>query len=107
DFGVAPRSDNPGSLERAPAVWLPAVRVGTGTDVFTQRLCRGLRARNVRAEITWLPRHTEYLPWAVRLPEPPAWANIVHVNTWLHRRFIPKHLSVVATMHHSVHDPVL
>ncbi|MGH8279071.1 MAG: glycosyltransferase family 4 protein [Gammaproteobacteria bacterium] len=29
------------------------------------------------------------------------------MNTWLHSRFLPKNLPVVATIHHSVHDPAL
>lgn len=90
-----------------PAVWFPNVRAGTGTDVFTQQLCDGLNARGIRAEITWLPHRAEYLPWTVPVPKPPAWANLVHVNTWLHERFIPGDLPVVATLHHSIHDPAL
>lgn len=86
-----------------PAVWFPAIRCGTGTDVFTQRLCEGLQARGIRAEICWLPHRAEYAPWTVAVPRPPSWANVVHVNTWLHPRFIPEGLPVVATLHHSVH----
>lgn len=37
------------------AVWFPAVRAATGTDVFTERLAAGLTERGIRAEITWLP----------------------------------------------------
>lgn len=90
-----------------PAIWFPAVRTGTGTDVFTERLVAGLQARDIRAEITWLPLRAEFAPWAVSAPPAPAWATICHINTWLHPRFIPKHLPVVATLHHSIHDPAL
>lgn len=90
-----------------PAVWFPTVRTGTGTDVFTQRLVAGLQQRGIRAEITWLPLRAEYLPWTVRVRRPPQWATLVHVNTWLHSRFLPKHLPLVATIHHAVHDPAL
>lgn len=90
-----------------PAIWFPAVRCGTGTDVFTETLVQGLQQRGLRAEITWLPHRAEYLPWTVPVPTPPPWANLVHVNTWLHPRFIPRHLPVVATLHHSIHDPAL
>ena len=95
------------SEQTAPAIWFPAIRTGTGTDVFTERLVAGLQARGVRAEIVWLPLRAEYAPWTVAIPEPPEWASVVHVNTWLHPRFIPKHLPVVATLHHSIHDPML
>lgn len=90
-----------------PAVWFPTVRCGTGTDVFTETLVHGLRQRGIRAEITWLPHRAEYLPWSVPIPTPPAWATAVHINTWLHPRFIPRGLPVVATLHHSIHDAAL
>lgn len=90
-----------------PAVWFPAVRTGTGTDVFTERLVEGLRNRGIQAEISWLPLRAEYAPWTVAVPRPPAWANVAHLNTWLHPRFIPDRLPVVATLHHSIHDPAL
>ena len=91
---------------RSPGIWLPAVRRGTGADVFTERLCDGLVARGMRAEICWLPPRAEYLPWSVRAPAIPDWVDVVHVNSWLHRRFYDKRTRVV-TVHHSVHDPVL
>lgn len=92
---------------RVPAIWFPAIRTGTGTDVFTERLVAGVRARGLRAEITWLPLRAEYAPWTVRAPKAPEWATVCHINTWLHPRFIPRQLPVVATLHHSIHDPAL
>ena len=90
---------------RRPAVWFPAIRAGTGVDVYTTRLIEALQGRGIRAEATWLPPRAEYLPWSVPIPESPPWANMVHVNTWMHRRFIPPHLPVVAAIHLCVHDP--
>ena len=97
--------DTPVSFQAEPAVWFPAIKTGTGTDVFTQRLCDGLNARGVHAEITWLPLRTEYMPWMVPVPQAPGWVNVVHVNTWLPVGFIPRKLPVVATVHHAVHHP--
>ena len=88
-------------------VWFPTVRTGTGTQVFTERLVESLLARGIRADVSWLPLRAEYAPWTVEVPEPPAWATVAHVGTWLHHRFLPKHIPVVATLHHSVHDPSL
>ena len=88
-----------------PAIWFPTIRTGTGTDVFTERLVAGLRQHGLRAEITWLTLRAEYAPWSVPVPQPPAWANIAHVNTWLHTCFLPHHLPIVATLHHAVHHP--
>ncbi|WP_180079501.1 glycosyltransferase family 4 protein [Acinetobacter sp. YH12058] len=88
-------------------VWFPTVRCGTGTDVFTINLVEELNKRGIRAEITWLPLRAEYAPWSVPIPKPPNWATVIHVNTWLHSRFLPKNIPIVATIHHSIHDPEL
>lgn len=94
------RKDTP-----APAVWFPTIRAGTGADVYTERLAAGLETRGIRTQITWLPHRAEYAPWTVPVPQPPAWANIVHVNSWLPHRFWPRALPRVVTVHHLVHDP--
>lgn len=88
-----------------PAVWLPTIRANTGADVFTTRLCHALNAAGIRAEITWLPHRAEIMPWTAAPPQPPAWANLAHVNSWLPRRFWPHNLPVIVTVHHLVHDP--
>lgn len=93
------------SGKQVPAVWFPAVRTGSGTEVFTRRLADELRRRGLDVEVTWLPLRAEYAPWTVPVPSPPAWANIAHVNTWMHPRFLPAAMPVVATIHHSVHHP--
>jgi glycosyltransferase involved in cell wall biosynthesis len=90
-----------------PAIWFPAIRADSGTDVFTKRLAQGLRHEGFRAEITWLPHRAEYLPGTVPAPQPPRWANIAHINTCLHQRFFPADLPIVTTTHHCVHDPRL
>ena len=92
---------------KEPAVWFPAIRTGTGTDVFTERLVDGLKKRGVRAEISWLPLRAEYLPWSVAVPRCPGWANVVHINSWLSQRFVPDNLPLVVTFHSSLYDPVL
>lgn len=42
-------------MQPKPAIWFPTVRTGTGTDVFTERLVKGLNEQGIKAEITWLP----------------------------------------------------
>lgn len=92
-------------MNNTAAIWFPIVRTGTGTDVFTERLVAELRKYGVRAEITWLPLRAEYAPWTVPVPPVPEWASVAHVNSWLHSRFIPKSLPIIATIHHAVHHP--
>lgn len=90
-----------------PKVWFPAIRCGSGADVFTERLCHALNAQGIRAEITWLPHRAEYAPWTVPVPAPPDWANVVHINSWLPQRFLPPKLPVIVTVHSCVHDSAL
>jgi glycosyltransferase involved in cell wall biosynthesis len=77
-------------------IWLPALRVGTGTDVFTLRLAEALGARGVDAQITWFPAWMEAFPELMRLQRPPAGINLVHGNGWTVAPFLG---------HHLVHDP--
>lgn len=93
-----------GSGGSVPAVWLPSVRTGSGTDNFTERLVEGLTRQGYRAEIAWLPLRTEFAPWSVPVPPRPAWANVLHVNSWMSTRFVPANMPVVATVHLCVHD---
>lgn len=90
-------------MNSTPAIWFPTIHTNTGTDIFTKRLVKSLNGRGIQAEITWLPLRAEYAPWSVPVPKPPEWANVTHINTWLHPRFIPSHLPVVATIHHAIH----
>lgn len=94
-------------MDTTPAVWFPTVRCGSGTDVFTERLGQALNARGILAEITWLPHRAEYAPWSVKAPKAPFWANVVHINSWLPKRFVPANLPLVVTLHSCVHDPAL
>jgi glycosyltransferase involved in cell wall biosynthesis len=86
-------------------VWFPTIRAGTGVDQFTERLAAGLIRKGIRAEIAWLPHRAEYLPWTARVPSPPEWASVVHINSWTHQRFIPEGLPCLVTLHSCVHDP--
>lgn len=90
-----------------PAIWFPTIKTNTGSDRFTEQLVMALNQRGFQAEITWLPHRAEYLPWSVPIPQKPSWANITHINTWLHPRFISSDLPVIATLHHASHDPEL
>lgn len=92
-------------MQVTPAIWFPTIETNTGTDVFTKRLVKELNQQGIRAEIAWLPLRAEYAPWTVPVPEAPTWATAVHVNTWLHPRFVPDHLPLVATLHHAIHHP--
>ena len=92
-------------MATVPAVWFLAIKTNTGTDRFTSNLVQELNKQGVRAEISWLPHHAEYLPYIVSNIHPPEWATVAHINTWLPRKFYPKNIPVVSTLHHCVQDP--
>lgn len=88
-------------------IWFPTIKTGTGSEVYTLELVKALQNKGVIAEITWLPHRAEYAPWSVRRLEIPAWATIVHVNSWFPIHLIKglkSEVSVVVTVHHCVHD---
>jgi glycosyltransferase involved in cell wall biosynthesis len=87
-----------------PAIWFPTIKTNTGTDKFTEQLVSALNQRGLQAEITWLPHHAEYLPWLVSAPQRPDWANIIHINSWLHPKFYPKDIPMITTVHLCVQD---
>ncbi|OEY93166.1 hypothetical protein BJI46_04795 [Acinetobacter qingfengensis] len=88
-------------------MWFPTIRTGSGSDVFTEQLVNGLNKQGVLAEISWLPHHAEYLPWLVHKPQKPDWANIVHINSWLHPKFLPDNIPIITNVHLCVQDKAL
>lgn len=91
-----------------PAIWFPTIKANTGVDSFTIRLVNELHRLGFQAEITWLPHHTEFSPWILPHIKPPEWANIIHINSWLHPRFYQFfQLPILVTCHGCVHDAAL
>lgn len=86
-------------------VWLPAIRSGTGADVFTLRLQAALEAQGVQAVITWFPLWCELFPERLRRARIPAGTDLIHVNGWVGASFVGRGVPVVVTVHHLVHDP--
>jgi len=85
-------------------VWLPAIRAGSGADVFTRRLAAALERRGITAEITWLPLSHELLPILLRRIQPPAGTDIIIANSWSGFAFKRFGLPLVAVVHHCVFD---
>lgn len=86
-------------------VWLPAIRSGTGADVFTLRLQAALAAQGVEAVVTWFPLWCELFPQRLHRARIPKGTDLVHVNGWVGASFVGRGLPVVVTVHHLVHDP--
>lgn len=88
-------------------VWLPAIRAGTGADVFTERLAAGLRAKGVNVTVTWFNHYLELAPYLMKpFPAPPG-TDIIHANSWNGNAFDRKGAKLVITVHLCVHDDKL
>ena len=85
--------------------WLPAIRAGSGADVFTERLAAALIRRGVAATISWFPHWAEFAPDVLRSARPPAGARIVHSNSAYAFAFHRAGMPLIATEHHYVLDP--
>lgn len=85
-------------------VWLPAIRAGSGADVFTERLAAGLARAGCEPIVTWIPHRYELWPELFRSP-PPAGTQLIHANSWSAFAFVRHGLPTVATEHGFVGDP--
>lgn len=93
------------SKARKLSVWFPAIRAGSGADVFTQRLVGALKRRGVSAVITWFPHWSELVPDLLRAVRPPYGTNVIHANSAYAFAFQRRGIPLVATEHHYVLDP--
>lgn len=81
-------------------VWLPTVRTGTGSDVYTIRLARALEMKGLIAEITWFALHHEIFPYLLRKKSAPGGTDIVFANSWNGFAFKRPGIPLVVTSHH-------
>lgn len=88
-------------------VWLPAIRAGSGTDVYTRRLAAALERSGIRAQISWFPLSHELLSSLLRRAQPPEGTDIIIANSWNAFAFRHFGLPLVAIVHHCVFDPEL
>ena len=86
-------------------IWLPTIRAGSGTDVFSERLASALSSRGMEATITWFPHLTELVPDILRFAKPPRGTTIIHANSANAFAFKRKAIPLVATEHHYILDP--
>jgi glycosyltransferase involved in cell wall biosynthesis len=87
-------------------VWLPAIKGGSGADVFTLRLCEAIRRKGLDAEISWFPNFYELCPFLLRWVPPPRGTTIIHANSWNAFAFKRKSIPLVVTEQLGVLDRV-
>lgn len=88
-------------------IWMPAIRAGTGTDVFTERLASGLQAKGIDVTVIWFNHYLEIAPYLMRLVPAPAGTDIIHANSWNGFSFRKKKPKLVVTVHLCVEDKSL
>lgn len=93
------------NTHRPLRVWLPAVRAGSGADVFVERLAQGLERWGHEPIVQWFPHRYELTPWMLQNIQPPTGTDIVHANTWQGFAFKRQGIPLIATEHHDVEDP--
>lgn len=88
-------------------IWLPYVHGGSGTDVFTQNLARGLQAAGHEAIPQAFAHNWQYFPWRLRAVSAPPGTDIVLANTWSGFAFQRTGAKLITVQHHLVLDPAL
>ncbi|MGA7437402.1 MAG: glycosyltransferase family 4 protein [Luteibacter sp.] len=86
-------------------IWLPTVRSGSGSEVFTLRLAEGLRRAGHDPVPQWLDSRFEVFPWLARdLPIPPG-TDVIHSGSIQGFALSGRGLPVVVTEHQYVSHP--
>ena len=93
------------SNARPLKIWLPALRVGSGAEVFVQRLAQGLRDAGHDPVVQWFDRRYELMPWRLMSIAPPAGTDVVHAGSWHGFAFKRPGIPLVVTEHQYVRHP--
>ena len=83
--------------------WMPLIRTGTGSEVYTRSLAAGLQRRGIDVTVSEAPHAYQYAPWLAPI-QPPASAEVVLANSWNAAAFTRFGLPIVSVCHLVVHD---
>lgn len=86
-------------------IWLPYVRGGSGSDVFTRYLAKGLQELGHETVSQAFADHWQYFPWALRRAPAPEGTQVVLSNTWNGFAFKRTGAPLVTVEHLFVLDP--
>jgi glycosyltransferase involved in cell wall biosynthesis len=86
-------------------IWLPALRVGSGTDVFVQRLAQGLLNAGHEPVVEWFPHRFELTPWKLKRFPAPAGTDLIHAGSWQGFAFKRAGIPLVITEHQYIDHP--
>lgn len=93
------------NYSRPLKIWFPAVRAGSGADVFVERLAEALAQAGHEPVVQWFPHRYELMPWWLERVPAPNGIDIVHANSWQAFAFKRDGIPLVVTEHHYVLDP--
>jgi glycosyltransferase involved in cell wall biosynthesis len=85
-------------------IWLPTIRGGSGSDVYTELLAGALRKRGHNAEITWFNTYFQFAPLLLGSIGPPPNTQIIHTNCYSGLAFRRPDIPLVLTEHLCVSD---
>ena len=86
-------------------IWIPAIKTGSGSDVYVERLAESLSRLGVTVQIQWFAHYFELCPWLLRVVKPPPHTDIIFANSWSAIGFSHPPIPLVTCIHHCVHDP--
>lgn len=86
-------------------IWLPYVTGKSGSDVFVERLARGLNAAGHEAIADPVGHSWQYCPWGLRYVAEPPDTDIILANSWNAFAYRRQNAKLVVVVHHCVHDP--
>lgn len=86
-------------------VWLPAIRAGSGADVFTLRLAEALRKAGHEPLLQWFDHRYELMPWRLKRVIAPPDIDLVHAGSWQGFAFKRPGIPLVVTEHQYVAHP--
>lgn len=91
--------------KEALRVWLPAIRAGSGADVFTLRLASALGRAGHEPLLQWFGHSYELMPWRLKRVKAPLGIDLVHSGSWQGFAFKRPGIPLVVTEHQYVANP--
>lgn len=92
-------------MNRSLRVWLPAVRAGSGADVFVERLAAGLARAGHEPRVQWFAHDREWRPWTLQSAVMPADTDVIHAGSWQGFAFRRPGVPLVVTEHQYIRHP--
>lgn len=86
-------------------IWLPAIRAGSGADVFVSRLAKGLRDAGHDPVLQWFAHRYELMPWRLSRQAAPDGTDVIHAGSWQGFAFGRQGIPLVVTEHQYVDHP--